>query len=330
MITGKTMIGLAMMLISTGWIASAWQTTGQPARQTAAQSESAANQSSVTKQQFEEWMTRLSNWGRWGKDDQLGAVNLITAAKRQQAAGLVRTGTAVSLSREFPEDKPPATPARVILGGAFTHRFLIDGAVLREHQEIDFHGGRLSHLDAFCHVSYNGKVYNGLDFKTIVTEDRGCDRLAISMLKDGIVTRGVLLDMPGARVRPADVEAWEKRTGVKISAGDVLLLRSRKQGVRPPSGSAGYDPSMFPFLRERDVAVLGHDAAQEGGTIPGVAIPLHVLTLVGLGMPLLDNLDLEALAETAAKLKRWEFMLTVAPLRVPNGSGSVVNPIALF
>ena len=108
MITRKTMIGLAMMLISTGWIASAWQTTGQPVRQTAAQSESAANQSSVTKQQFEEWMTRLSNWGRWGKDDQLGAVNLITAAKRQQAAGLVRTGTAVSLSREFPEDKPPA------------------------------------------------------------------------------------------------------------------------------------------------------------------------------------------------------------------------------
>ena len=87
---------------------------------------------------------------------------------------------------------------------------------------------------------------------------------------------------------------------------------------------------MFPFLKERDVAVLGHDAAQEGGTIPGVAIPLHVLTLVSLGVPLLDNLDLEALAETAERLKRWEFMLTVAPLRVPNGAGSVVNPIALF
>ena len=240
------------------------------------------------------------------------------------------------VEREPPNDLVgPAVIFRITdpmrrLGGNGGDRRNGDGAVLREHQEIDFHGGRLSHLDAFCHVSYNGKVYNGIDFKTIVTEDRGCDRLAISMLKDGIVTRGVLLDMPGARVRPADVEAWEKRTGVKISAGDVLLLRSRKQGVRPPSGSAGYDPSMFPFLRERDVAVLGHDAAQEGGTIPGVAIPLHVLTLVGLGMPLLDNLDLEALAETAAKLKRWEFMLTVAPLRVPNGSGSVVNPIALF
>jgi len=323
-------VGLAVALVSSGWIAFAGQTTGQPARQAAVESDAAANQSSVTKQQFDEWMTRLSNWGRWGADDQRGAVNLITPAKRQQAAALVRTGTTLSLSRELPEDKPAATPARVIFGGAFSHRFLIDGAVLREHQEFDYHGGRLSHLDAFCHVSYNGKIYNGLDFKQVVTEDRGCDRLAISMVKDGIVTRGVLLDMPGVRVRPEDVQAWEKRTGVKISAGDVLLLRSRRQGVQPPSRSAGFDPAMFPFLKERDVAVLGHDAAQEGGTIPRVAIPVHVLTLVGLGVHLIDNLDLEALADTAAKLKRWEFMLTVAPLRVPNGAGSAVNPIAIF
>src|SRR5262249_42361419 len=163
--TGKRIVGLAVVLVSSGWIAFASRTTGQSARQGPVESDAATNQSSVTKQQFEEWMTRLSNWGRWGNDDQRGAVNLITAAKRQQAAALVRTGTTVSLSRELPEDRPAATPARVIFGGAFTHRFLIDGAVLREHQEFDYHGGRLSHLDAFCHVSYNGKIYNGLDFK---------------------------------------------------------------------------------------------------------------------------------------------------------------------
>jgi len=114
----KRIVGLAVALVSTGWIAVAGNTTGQPAPQGAVESDAATNQSSVTKPQFDEWMTRLSNWGRWGNDDQHGAVNLITAAKRQQAAALVRTGTTVSLSRELPEDKPAATPARVIFGGA--------------------------------------------------------------------------------------------------------------------------------------------------------------------------------------------------------------------
>src|SRR5882762_8288574 len=105
-----------------------------------------------TEQEVLGWIRQRRNWGRWGKDDQLGAINLITPAKRQQAAALVRTGTTVSLSRELSADKPAAAPARVITGGAFSHRFLIvgdvlvDGDVLREHQEIDFHGGRLSHL----------------------------------------------------------------------------------------------------------------------------------------------------------------------------------------
>jgi kynurenine formamidase len=209
--------------------------------------------------------------------------------------------------------------------------FLIQGDYLFERQEIEYHGGALSHFDALCHVSYNGKLYNGLDFKEVVTPEGGCSKLAVTALKDGIVTRGILLDIPGTRVRREDIAAWEKRTGLKISSGDALLLRTRRSGTASTAfGGAGYEPSLIPFLKERDIALLGADVPQEGGNIVGVNIPIHTFTIVALGMNLLDNLDLEALAETAAKLKRWEFMLTVEPLRVQNGAGSAVNPVAVF
>jgi len=214
---------------------------------------------------------------------------------------------------------------------ALTNLFLIEGDYLFERQEIEYHGGRLSHFDALCHVSYNGKLYNGLNFRDVVTQDVGCSKLAVTTAKDGIVTRGILLDMPGTRVRREDVEAWEKRTGVKISSGDALLLRTRRPGTPAAGlGAAGYEPSLIPFFKERDIALLGSDVAQEGGTIPGVAIPIHTFTIVALGLNLLDNLALDEVAATAEKLKRWEFMLIVEPLRVQNGAGSAVNPVAVF
>jgi kynurenine formamidase len=292
-----------------------------------------ANVSSVTKQQFDEWMTKLSNWGRWGKDDERGALNLITAEKRRQAAMLVKTGTIVSLAQQIAREKPASTPELrpINRSGAATSHFLIDGDYLFERQEIEYHGGRLSHFDALCHVSHNGKLYNGLNFREVVTTDGGCSKLSVIAAKDGIVTRGILLDLPGTRVRREDVEAWEKRTGVRISSGDALLLRSRRQGVAAGGlGAAGYDPSLIPFFKERDIALLGNDAAQEGGIIPGVAIPIHTFTIVALGLNLLDNLALDELAATADKLKRWEFLLVVEPLRMQNGAGSPVNPVAVF
>src|SRR5262249_51188017 len=117
--------------------------------------QSTANQSQVTKQQFDEWMTKFSNWGRWGKDDQRGALNLITAEKQRQATTLPKTGTTVSLSRRIERDKPTSTPQPrpVSQAGAFTSHFLIGGDYLFERQEYEYHGGRLSHFDALCHVS---------------------------------------------------------------------------------------------------------------------------------------------------------------------------------
>ena len=314
-------------MVSVALLWSAWIAYGQPP------AEQAANLSSVTKEQFVRWMTELSNWGRWGKDDELGALNLITSAKRRQAAALVKTGTIVSLSRDIMRQKGGNSPQTrpINTGGALVNLFLIQGDYLFERQEIEYHGGALSHFDALCHVSYNGKLYNGLNFKEVVTPEGGCSKLAVTALKDGIVTRGILLDIPGTRVRREDIGAWEKRTGLKISSGDALLLRTRRSGGASTAfGGAGYEPSLIPFLKERDIALIGADVPQEGGNIVGVNIPIHTFTIVALGMNLLDNLDLEALAETAAKLKRWEFMLTVEPLRVQNGAGSAVNPVAVF
>ena len=291
----------------------------------------AAKAGGVTKAQFDEWMAKLSNWGRWGKEDERGALNLITAEARRRAAALVKTGTTVSLSQQIPAESPASTPQPrpINQNGSGANVFLIAGDYLFERQEIEYHGGRLSHFDALCHVSYNGKLYNGLNFKEVVTE-RGCSKLSVNSARDGIVTRGVLLDLPGQRVRRQDVEGWEKKTGIKIGPGDALLLRSRRPGAAPAFGSAGYDPSLIPFLKERDIALLGNDAAQEGGTIDGVAIPIHTFTIVALGLNLLDNLALDEVAATADKLQRWEFMLVVAPLRMQNGAGSPVNVIATF
>jgi kynurenine formamidase len=308
-----------------------WLVVAQAAQSSQPSGSGAANTGSVTKAQFDEWMTKLSNWGRWGKDDERGALNLITPEARRRAATLVKTGTTVSLSRQIPADAPgtPGKPRPINQNGAGANTFLIAGDYLFERQEIEYHGGRLSHFDALCHVSYNGKLYNGLNFKEVVTE-RGCSKLSVNSAREGIVTRGVLLDLPGTRVRRQDVEDWEKKTGTKIGPGDALLLRSNRPGAKPAFGAAGYDPSLIPFLKERDIALLGNDAAQEGGTIDGVAIPIHTFTIVALGLNLLDNLALDEVAATADKLKRWEFMLVVAPLRMENGAGSPVNVIATF
>jgi kynurenine formamidase len=329
--TNVCAVSLMAALLSGVWTVSGQQRP-RPAQQQAAGQPPAA-QSRVTKQQFDEWMTKLSNWGRWGKEDERGALNLITAEKRRQAAMLAKTGTTVSLSRPIARTKPTKTPQPrpVNSGGALTSLFLIDGDYLFERQEIEYHGGTLSHFDALCHVSYNGKLYNGLNFKDVVTTDGGCTKLTVNSAQDGIVTRGILLDIPGTRVMRADVDAWEKKTGLRISPGDALLLRTQRPGTAAmPFFTAGYEPSLIPFLKERDIALLGSDVPQEGGTIPGVAIPIHTFTIVALGMNLLDNLALDELAATADKLKRWEVMLVVEPLRVQNGAGSAVNPVAVF
>lgn len=196
----------------------------------------------VSKAQYDTWMMELSNWGRWGADDELGALNLITPDKRLEAASLVTRGTVVSMAREMTierlDDPDQASANRPpVLVGSSRSVFDIntEGGYFWERYEIEYHGSAVSHLDALCHVAYNGKVYNGLDFEDVASKEDGCTRMGVANLREGLITRGVLIDMPGRAVRREDIEAWEAETGITISPGDALFLRTGRDSV---SGAA--------------------------------------------------------------------------------------------
>ena len=291
--------------------------------------------------QFDRWMEELSNWGRWGDDDEIGAANLMTAAKRLEAAALVRTGETVSLSHDFLTEEAVDAAEPYVLQMQVNP----EGQNSGDRVEVYFHGVTYSHLDGLCHVFYKDRLYNGHDYRDVVTGD-GCSLMDTTRMKDGLVTRGVLVDMPrlkgvpylepGTKLYREDIEAWEEYAGVRLGPGDALLLRTgrwaHRAAVGPTREMAGWDASVIPFLAERDVALLGADSVHEApDSVPGLRVnPIHRFAIVARGVNLLDNIDLDAAAETAARLNRWEFMLVVAPLRVPGGTGSPVNPIAIF
>jgi kynurenine formamidase len=306
---------------------------------------SAPRHAPVTKAEADRWMTELSNWGRWGKDDQLGALNLITPEKRRQAMALAKSGTVISLERKIvPSRAPDETKADGKPHGVafYDIRFKTfpagdprgNDGFSSDIQESHVHGP-MTHLDALCHDSANGKLYNGYPLET-VSQEVGCRRLGLDNLKEGIVTRGILIDMtrlksassrePGTRVYVDDIDAWEKQTGLKVSPGDALFVYNpARPGAQPPVPAAGFDLSVVPWMKARGVAVTSNVMA-----IADDRHADHRLVLVALGTYLLDGVTLDGLAETAARMNRWEFMLVVAPLQVPGSTGSIVNPLAMF
>ena len=296
----------------------------------------------TTREQVDRWMTELSNWGRWGKDDQRGTFNLITPEKRRQALRLVRDGISVSLAHTLEKEKYPDNPRP--LGQQMT---LDAGGHALDLYTIWYHGSTITHIDALCHYSSGGKNYNGFPHEKIT--ESGCGVLGIENQKNGIFTRGVLVDLPlmkgvpylepGTAVYPSDIEAWEKYAGIKIASGDALFLRTGRWVRRAKLGpwnvareAAGWDATMMPWLKQRDVAVLGNDGVQDvqPSGIEEVPRPVHQVAIVAMGLPLIDVMDLEAVAEEAARRHRWEFLLTVAPVPVPGGTGFPINPIATF
>lgn len=299
----------------------------------------------VTQAQYDRWQTELSNWERWGKEDELGTLNLITPAKRRAAAALVKEGVTVSLASEAQTEKGVDVPCPNEWAMLTASQ---DGATDRIAYPC-IHGAGTTHLDAFAHRFFGGKMWNGYAISDLVTMGKGAARNSVLTMKDGIVTRGVLYDIPrlkgipylepGTRIFPADLEAWERKTGIRVGPGDALLLRwgrwARRAALGPwpiDEGAAGLDPSVIPWLKQRDIALLGWETPgyvpQPPGDLPRLAVHDFVLTM--LGVHLIDRADFEALSEAAAKRNRWEFMLTIAPLPIPRGTGSPVNPIATF
>jgi len=316
-----------------------------PARSTVTGSQSAGSSPLVTQAEYARWQVELSNWGRWGKDDELGALNLITPAKRKAAAALMKEGITISLASNASTQKGVDVPCPV----EWAMVTASDAGATDRIAYPCIHGAGATHLDSFAHRFFGGKMWNGYPVAGLVTKDGGAAKNSILTMKSGIVTRAVLYDIPrskgvpylepGTRIFPADLEAWEKKTGVKAGAGDALLLRwgrwARRAKLGPwpiDEGAAGFDNSIIPWLKQRDIALLGWETPgyvpQPPGDLPRLAV--HDFALTMLGIHLIDRADFDALSEAAAARNRWEFMLTVAPLPIPNGTGSPVNPIASF
>ena len=298
----------------------------------------------VTAADVERWMEELSNWGRWGPDDQLGALNLITPAKRREALALATEGRVVSLARQPQVLPASATPAGERPANAFWHRdFLIpQNGIAIENISIFYHGEVHTHLDALCHFGYKGRLYNGVSFAEVVNAETGCTKMGVHNLQEGIVSRGVLLDIPrlkgvpylepGTAVTPDDIVAWEAQAGVRVGPGDVVLLHTGRW-LRPPDRqdpTAGWHPAVVPWFKERDVAVMGSDGTQDAVVFDDFRFPVHVPALVALGVHVIDAADLTAVAELAAHLNRWEFLFVAAPIRIPGNTGSPFNPVAIF
>ncbi len=292
----------------------------------------------------------LRNWGRWGEDDERGALNLITDEKRAQAVALAREGLSVSCARALPvtpsmENQHPAQHYMISGGDQVSEDTPF--AFAADYIGIAPHGMATTHLDALCHIFYEGKIYNGYSKDEVRTD--GAQKNSIMAGAEGIVSRGVLLDIPavrdtdflepGERITIADLEAAEGRQGVRVESGDILLVytgRDRRKESRGPmapfDGLAGLDAGCLPWLRERDVAVNGCDGVTDAlpSGIEGWAMPLHSVAIANMGVHLIDNMYLEGLVGACRERNQYEFLFTLAPLRLEGGTASPVNPLAIF
>jgi len=336
----KAFLAMCVVMPALGWLL----LSPGIARKALAQSANHASRAD-----FDRLMTELSNWGRWGKDDQVGAVNLITPEKRKRALRLVKDGVSFSMARNAEFEKAVDNPTPIVRQmtktgvGAATN----DGGSSGDTFFISYHGLAHTHMDSLCHFFYKGKMFNGFSQEEVT--ENGAAKNSILNFKNGILTRAVLFDVPrlkgvdylepGTKITPDDLDAWEKKARVKVEPGDIVLIRTGRWARRDSKGSwpvseglAGLYMTSAKWLHARDASILGSDAAQDvrPSGVDEIAQPIHLLVLVAMGMPIFDNLDLELAAREAASRQRWEFLVTAAPAAVPGATGSVLNPIATF
>lgn len=305
------------------------------------------NGPAVSRPEFDALFESVCTWGRWASADR-GAWNRVTAAHVRRAAATVRSGTVVPMAlpwntRPGPDNRSPALHHMTDLGNAESP----EPSTYKDFIAAAYHGKAVTHLDALCHIAYRGQLYDGRTAREVV-DAAGARFGAVSALGP-LVTTGVLLDLPavlgvgwlepGQAVHAGDVVAAEQALGVTIGEGDAVLLRTGCVRRRAELGawdadaaSAGFHAGAVPLLAERGIALLGGDGDSDVRPSPvdGVHSPVHVLALAALGVPLLDNLDLEALSAATAEVGRYEFLLVVAPLDIPGGTGSPVNPVAVL
>jgi kynurenine formamidase len=296
--------------------------------------------SAVTQERVEGYFKSLNNWGRWGHDDQVGTVNLITPARRTAAQALVRTGRTVSLARDIGPQ-----PALMYHATFPSNRERAD--VVLDRFDLVYHGYSITHVDALCHVAWDGELYNGRPFMQSVTA-AGATWCPIDPLFDGITSRGVLLDVAAGRkegyvtvgnpVTPRELDEVVRRAGVTVEPGDVVVVRSGQepfQRAHPEwvprvSPHPGLHLSCLEWFREKDIAAISWDMMDERPIgYPGFGMGAH-LAIPFLGLALVDNTDPERLAKACAEEHRNEFLFTATPLRIVGSTGAPAHPLAIF
>lgn len=308
------------------------------------------------------WFDTLSNWDRWGPDDRLGTLNHLTPAKRVSSAALVREGISVSCSWDIRTGRQPgatvenqrymlSTGLGEIEPGQDRRRLLGPGrgGGAQEFIGMVFHGLDVTHLDSLAHVFWDGMMYGGVPASK-VSDLQGALVHDVLSVSGGVITRGVLLDIARLRgvdvldaddhVYPEDLEAAERAAGVRVEPGDVVLMRTGESGARRAARReynankprSGFQAACLPWIHERGVAMLASDVAQDPSPTgySSVTIPIHMVGIVAMGLWLIDNCQLEDLAEECARLGRWEFQFALAPIRFQGVTGSPVNPLAVF
>jgi kynurenine formamidase len=294
-----------------------------------------------------------SNWARWGADDELGTLHFLTPTVRAQAMASVRTGTSISLARDLTTKPTPEQPVPV------THHMLASGDALnasgvpgyeatRDYLGSDVHGLGTTHLDALCHIFVEGQMYNGRS--PVEVPSTGATRNTVMTMRDGIIGRGVILDISALRdvaflsaddrVTAEDLTAAETRQAVTVGSGDILVVatgRDARESAGPlnpfQAGLPGLDPSCLPWLHDREVAVLAGDGISDSMPArqdPSWPFPIHQVAIAAMGMPLIDNCRLDELLAACHDGDQWSFLLTICPLRLPGGTGCPVNPVAVL
>ena len=302
----------------------------------------------MTEAEFRGLYDRLRGEVPWGPDDRRGALNQLGPAQVRAAVGEVRLGRAVSLAapveHQVTADNPDPAQHRMVQAPS------ADGDGLEfaaDRIAMNIHGNADSHIDALCHVAFDGALYNGVPASAVTSS--GAVELSIAVTGGGIAGRGVLLDIPRSRgvrwlepgdhVTLGDITAAEQGQGVHIGQGDIVLvrvghrLRRRERGPwDAASARAGLHPSVLPLLAERQIAMLGSDGNNDTApsAVDGVDFPVHVLAINALGIQLMDYLQFGGLAPLCEEVGRWTFLCVIAPLRLPTGTGSPVNPIAIL
>jgi kynurenine formamidase len=304
---------------------------------------------------FKELGKQLSNWGRWGADDQRGALNHLAPVHRRAAAALVTEGITVSLAHDLaqqpsPENPYPAHHHMLASGDARDNTGIPGYEGSRDYIGTDVHGLGVTHIDALCHMFVEGQMYNGAPASDVRSD--GARRNTVMALSDGLVGRGVLLDIAAlsgvehlrhdTMVTVADLEAAESSAGIRVSSGDILMIATGRDAFRETRGGtlnpgtdgmAGLHPECLPWLHERQIAVLGSDGISDpmpGLGIPQWPFPVHQIGIVGIGLHLIDNMALGEISRQCRSLGRWAFLFTLAPLRIEGGTGCPVNPIAVL